>query len=360
MRRLSAISIATTCLLLNSCGGGGGSSSSAPAAPGPPAPPVITTVTSAQIEQSLGTTLQKPVFQCGTGSDSVTADAAPNSVTVFESGPVRPIALSADGQRLYVTNTPANCLEIYAVQGDTLRLASAISVGLEPVAVAERNANEVWVVTHLSDSVSVIRLDGTPRVLRTLVVGDEPRDIVFGGSNRDRAFVTAAARGQNRPGFNGLTLATAGQGRADVWVFDAAALDDTLNGKPLTILTLFADTPRALAVNADGSRVYAAPFMSGNRTTTLHRDAVGGAKPLPNRSADNVLAPGTGLIVRFDGSAWRDEVGADWSAKVKFTLPDFDLFAIDANAALPVVASQVSGVGGTLFNLAVHPATGRQ
>ena len=358
MRRLSAISIATTCLLLNSCGGGGGSSSSAPATPGPPAPPVITTVTSAQIEQSLGTSLQKPVFQCGTGSDSVTADAAPNSVTVFESGPVRPIALSADGQRLYVTNTPANCLEIYAVQGDTLRLASAISVGLEPVAVAERNANEVWVVNHLSDSVSVIRLDGTPRVLRTLVVGDEPRDIVFGGSNRDRAFVTAAARGQNRPGFNGLTLATAGQGRADVWVFDAAALDDTLNGKPLTILTLFADTPRALAVNADGSRVYAAPFMSGNRTTTLHRDAVGGAKPLPNRSADNVLAPGTGLIVRFDGSAWRDEVGADWSAKVKFTLPDFDLFAIDANAALPVVASQVSGVGGTLFNLAVHPATG--
>ena len=41
-------------------------------------------------------------------------------------------------------------------------------------------------------------------------------------------------------------------------------------------------------------------------------------------------------------SAWRDEAGTDWNAKVKFTLPDFDLFAIDANAALPVVASQVS------------------
>ncbi len=356
MRHASIVLFAL--IAIAGCGGGGGSSSSAPSTPTPPPPPVITTVTSAQIEIALGTTLQRPVFQCGTGTDSVTADAAPNSVTVFESGPVRPIALSADGTRLYVTNTPANCLEIYAVQGDTLRLASSISVGLEPVAVAERNANEVWVVNHLSDSVSVVRLDGTPRVLRTLLVGDEPRDIVFGGSNRDRAFITAAARGQNRPGFNGLSLATAGQGRADVWVFDAAALDDTLNGKPLTILTLFADTPRALAVNADGSRVYAAPFMSGNRTTTLHRDAVGSAKPLPNRSADNVVAPGTGLIVRFDGSAWRDEAGTDWNAKVKFTLPDFDLFAIDANAALPVVASQVSGVGGTLFNLAVHPTTG--
>ncbi len=356
MRHASIVLFAL--IAISGCGGGGGSSSSAPATPTPPPPVVTTTVTSAQIELALGTTLQKPVFQCGTGTDSLTADTAPNSVTVFESGPVRPIALSADGQRLYVTNTPANCLEIYAVQGDTLRLASAISVGLEPVAVAERNANEVWVVNHLSDSVSVVRLDGTPRVLRTLLVGDEPRDIVFGGSNRDRAFITAAARGQNRPGFNGLSLATAGQGRADVWVFDAAALDDTLNGKPLTVLTLFADTPRALAVNADGSRVYAAPFMSGNRTTTLHRDAVGSAKPLPNRSADNVVAPGTGLIVRFDGAAWRDEAGTDWSAKVKFTLPDFDLFAIDANAALPVVASQVSSIGSTLFNMAVHPTTG--
>ena len=312
----------------------------------------------AQVEQTLGATLQRPVFQCGTGTDSVSADTSPGSVTVFESGPVRPITLSADGQRLYVTNAPANCLEIYAVEGDNLRLASAVAVGLEPVAVAERNGNEVWVVNHLSDSVSVVRLDGTPRVLRTLLVGDEPRDIVFAGTNRDRAFITAAARGQNRPGFTNSSLSTPGQGRADVWVFDANALDDSLNGRPLTILTLFADTPRGLAASIDGSKVYAAPFMSGNRTTTLHRDAVGSAKPLPNRSADNVVAPGTGLIVRFDGSAWRDEAGTDWSAKVKFNLPDFDLFAIDANASVPTVTSQVSGLGTTLFNLAVHPLNG--
>ncbi|MCY7388569.1 MAG: hypothetical protein LH481_10975, partial [Burkholderiales bacterium] len=312
----------------------------------------------AQIEQSLGITLQRPVFQCGTGTDSVSADASPGSVTVFESGPVRPITLSADGQRLYVTNAPANCLEIYAVEGDTLRLASTVAVGLEPVAVSERNSNEVWVVNHLSDSVSVVRLDGTPRVLRTLLVGDEPRDVVFAGANRDRAFITAAARGQNRPGFVSTDLSTPGRGRADVWVFDANALDESLNGKPLTILTLFADTPRALAVSADGSKVYAAPFMSGNRTTVLHRDALGTGKPLPNRNIENITAPGTGLIVRFDGNAWRDEAGTDWSAKVKFTLPDFDLFAIDANAAIPAVTTQVSGVGTTLFNLAVHPLSG--
>ena len=125
-------------------------------------------------------------------------------------------------------------------------LRKASSVGLEPVAVAERNANEVWVVNHLSDSVSVVRLDGTPRVLRTLLVGDEPRDVVFAGTNRNRAFVTAANRGQNRPGFTSASLTTPGNGRADVWIFDAEQLDESLNGKPLTILTLPADVPREI------------------------------------------------------------------------------------------------------------------
>jgi DNA-binding beta-propeller fold protein YncE len=311
------------------------------------------------IEQTMGATLAKPVFQCGTGSDSATEDALPGSVTLFESGPVRPITLSADGKRLFVTNRPAHCLEIYAVEGDTLRLVSAVAVGLEPVAVAERNGNEVWVVNHLSDSVSVVRLDGTPRVLRTLQVGDEPRDIVFAGPNRDRAFITAAFRGQNRPNITTANLTTAGQGRADVWVFDAANLDDSLTGHPLTILTLFADTPRALAVSPDGATVYAAPLFSGNGTTTLHRDAVIFRKPAPSTSKDGVIAPETGLIVKFDGTAWRDETKKDWSSSVKFSLPDYDLFAIDANAALPTMKSRVSGVGTTLFNLAVHPQSGR-
>ena len=35
--------------------------------------------------------------------------------TEFESGPVRPIALSPDGQRLYAVNTPDDRLEIFDV-----------------------------------------------------------------------------------------------------------------------------------------------------------------------------------------------------------------------------------------------------
>ncbi len=352
--RLASLAIA---ILLCGCGSDG----TAPVSEGP-------TVTKAEIEKSLGDTLAKPVFQCGTQADTLTADAAPGSVVTFESGPVRPVALSADGQRLYVTNTPTHCLEIYAVEGDALRLASTVSVGLEPVAVAERNGNEVWVVNHLSDSVSVVRLDGTPRVLRTLQVGDEPRDIVFAGPGRDRAFITAAARGQNKPGFTSDYLTTPGVGRADVWVFDAANVGDDLNGKPLAIVNLRTEVPRALAASPDGASVYAAAFHSGNRTTTLHRDSlfqtVGNTntpflKPSSPSSLDGQAALRTGLIVRNKGTQWLDDTAKDWSDRVKFSIPDDDVFVIDAAAAAPTAQASFSGVGTTLFNMAVNPANGK-
>ena len=338
--------------LLSACGGGGDSTpASNPTSPNASTP--VPTPSTPPIEASQGTLLQNPVLQCGTSVDTLTADSAVNSVTVFESGPVRPLALSADGQRLYVVNGPAGCLEIYALNGDALSLVSSVSVGLEPVSIAERTSNELWVVNHLSDSVSVVRLDGTPRVLRTLQVGDEPRDIVFAGNNRDRAFITAANRGQNRPGFTSASLTTPGSGRADVWIFDAAQLEDSLNGKPLSIVTLPADVPRALAVSSDGRTVYAAAFMSGNRTTVLHRDAINTPKPGLTTSADGVQAPATGLIVRYEGTTWRDEARTDWSSQVKLTLSDEDVFAINASATIPSITDRFVGVGTTLFNMAV-------
>ena len=68
--------------------------------------------------------------------------------------------------------------------------------GMEPVSVAARNDNEVWVVNHLSDSVSIVDLSASPaKVVRTLLVGDEPRDIVFAGTGgTNRAFITTAHR----------------------------------------------------------------------------------------------------------------------------------------------------------------------
>src|SRR5215467_5697804 len=169
----------------------------------------------------------------------VTASAANSgSFVEFESGQVRPLALSPDRSRLFAVNTPDDRLEVFTVDGaGNLTHTGSVAVGLEPVAVAARTNGEVWVVNHLSDSVSIVDVSTSPpRVVRTLLVGDEPRDIVFAGTGGNRAFITCAHRGQNRPGDPQLT--TPGVGRADVWVF---APDPPT---ALPIITLFADTPR--------------------------------------------------------------------------------------------------------------------
>jgi DNA-binding beta-propeller fold protein YncE len=295
----------------------------------------------------------------------------------FESGQVRPIALSPDGSRLFVTNTPDNRLEIFSLATGSPVFQTSVPVGLEPVAVAARSDGEVWVVNHLSDSISIVDVASSPpRVVRTLLVGDEPRDILFAGPSRSRAFITAAHRGQNRPGDPQLT--TPGIGRADVWVFDTAALGARLGGTPLTILSLFGDTPRALASSPDGSIVYAAVFQSGNRTTALSEGAVcnggsaappcmvgglqvPGGLPAPNVNYANVPQPEVGLIVKYDPDAakWLDELGRNWNNAVKFSLPDLDVFEIDAMATPPVEVASHAGVGTVLFDMAVNPVSGK-
>jgi len=202
------------------------------------------------------------------------------SFTAFESGQVRPIAQSPDGTKLFVVNTPDNQLEIFDVNNGSPTYAESVTVGLEPVTVAAYSNDQVWVVNYLSDSVSIIDVSTSPaRVIKTLLVGDEPADIVFAGSGGDRAFITTAHRGQNslytdpaNPG----ELITPNIGRADVWVFDVGPTltDGSLGGAPLDIITLFGDTPKALTVSPDGNTVYAAVFKSGNQTTVLHEQVV--------------------------------------------------------------------------------------
>src|SRR5262245_33007315 len=132
------------------------------------------------------------------GLCAATQAEASQPYTLFESGQVRPLTLSPDGKLLFAVNTPDNRLEVFKVKKNALVHQASVPVGLEPVAVAARSNDEVWVVNHLSDSVSVVKLGGQDgRVVRTLLVGDEPRDIVFAGPGHKRAFITTAHRGQN-------------------------------------------------------------------------------------------------------------------------------------------------------------------
>ncbi|HET9062921.1 MAG TPA: YncE family protein, partial [Candidatus Binatia bacterium] len=298
------------------------------------------------------------------------------SFVAFESGQVRPLAMSSDGTHLFAVNTPDNRLEIFDIQSGTLVHRDSVSVGLEPVAVAARSNGEVWVVNHLSDSISIVDVSSIPpQVTRTLLVGDEPRDIVFAnGTAGQRAYVTTARRGQNSPVAPLLT--TPGLGRALVWAFDPENLGTTLTGTPLSIIELFGDTPRALAVSPDGNTVYAAVFHSGNRTTTVSEGGVcdggvgagscnvfdftmPGGLPAPNTNFDGTPQPEVGLIVKFDrlSGQWRDELGRNWNDYVRFSLPDYDVFAISNTTLAPI--SNIPGVGTVNFNMAVNPVSGK-
>ncbi len=311
------------------------------------------------------------------------ARAAPPNFIEFESGHVRPIAMSPSGTQLFAVNTPNDTLEIFNVTPQGLVFQARVPVGLEPVAVAARNNGEVWVVNHLSDSVSVITLAGTPHVVRTLLVGDEPRDIVFAGST-GRAFITTAHRGQQRtdPSIAGVEgagdpqMTTPSVPRADVWVFDPAHLGTTLGGTPVRIMTFFTDTPRALAVSADGNTVFVAGFKTGNQTSVVNEGRIctgfntnqpcllsdlsisPGGHLGPATDATGEPAPEVGMIVKYSNASghWEDELRRNWDNSIRFSLPDTDVFAVDANS-LSQTAS-FAHVGTTLFNMVVNPASG--
>jgi DNA-binding beta-propeller fold protein YncE len=299
---------------------------------------------------------------------------------VFESGPVRPVALTPDAALLAVTNLPDGSLELLDVDEIGLVHRCSVAVGIDPVAVAFRTATEAWVVNHVSDSISIVDVPSCS-VRRTLAVGDEPRDLVFAAG---RAFITTAHRGQRRldaeisdvVGAGDPELTIAGIGRADVWVFDGEDQGPVARGRPLAIVSAFGDTPRALAVAPDGATVWVAVFNSGNGTTALHEQVVcdgftgaapcivdgvevPGGNPGPAANVDGAPAPEVGLIVRHDPSTgrWLDELQRDWAGAVPFELPDYDVFAIDA-VSLTEHRAPIAGVGTTLFGMAFDPISG--
>lgn len=315
--------------------------------------------------------------------------SATASFITFESGQVRPLALSPDGTTLFAVNTPDNQLEIFDVNGgDPIHMGS-VQVGLEPVAVAARSNTEVWVVNHLSDSVSIVDIGANPpRVVRTLLVGDEPRDIVVAnGSVGDRVMITTARRGQNSANHStdpvDPLFTLPGVGRALVWVFDPDNLGSNLEGNPLSIISLFGDTPRALTVSPDGNIVYAAVFHSGNQTTAVSEGSVcttsgpniaanniqppcnilgqprpGGMLP-PHTDVHGDVRPEVGIIVKYNDATnqWEDEIGRSWNSEVRFDLPDLDVFAISTTSG--AVLDSYAHVGTINFNMVTNPASGK-
>jgi DNA-binding beta-propeller fold protein YncE len=326
---------------------------------------------------------------------TVTPPEAKADYIGFESAPVRPIAMTHDNSTLLVTNISNNRLEVFSInnQGDA-SFEHSIDVGLEPVAVAISN-NQAWVVNHLSDSISIIDMQSSPmRVVRTLLVGDEPRDIVFA---KGKAFITTAHRGQQRmnpklantEGAGDSKLHTPSIERADIWVFEQDQLGSSLGGKPTKIISLFGDTFRGLALSQDNSTLYAGVMNSGNQTTAVHEsvmcygfedDEYGaypcqvldtisspnglkdgylpGGRTAPGVNANGDYQPWTSMIVKYDEDSgqWQDTKGRNFSNGIRFNLPDLDVFAIDTETLIQ--KDSYAHVGTTLFNLVVNPKSG--
>ncbi|NNJ93122.1 MAG: hypothetical protein HKP57_00055 [Halobacteria archaeon] len=245
--------------------------------------------------------------------------------TLFEVDPVRPVAVLARSGLVAALNVPDDHLELFRPHPKGAKHCGSIKVGMRPVAVAvvkeRRHKAELWVVNHLSDSISVVRVHTRKchgEVIRTVRVGDEPRDIVVAKTPAgNRVLVTTAHRGQNHPdpetaGIADLTASAAEKallqrptGMADVLVFDPQ------EAELLQIINLFSDTPRALAlgpVNESGyhTSVYAAGFHTGNRTTVVAGEtarAVGLERLIELLEHGEIVATPNGeLVVKHPGS----------------------------------------------------------
>jgi YVTN family beta-propeller protein len=240
----------------------------------------------------------------------------------FEGKQTSPVRLSSDGTRLFVVNTPDARLSVFDVtQPSNPRLLAEIPVGIEPVSVNSRNNDEAWVVNEVSDSVSIVSVSRR-LVVDTLYVKDEPADVVFAGG---KAFVSAAR--------NNL-----------IAVFDATAR--TL----LTNIVVFGENPRALAVNTNETKVYAAFALSGNRTTIVPATKAPAQPPPTNPNLPP--PPQVGLIV----DATDPNYTLPKTNIIQYTMPDNDVVELDV--ATLAISRYFPRVGTVNLGLAIRPGSG--
>ena len=294
--------------------------------------------------------------------------AANAPFTLFETGQVRPLALSPDGALLFALNTPDGRLEIFSTRdpsGAPVRVAS-VPVGLEPVAVArDRPAKCGWSIICRTASASSTSAISRPRAWSAPYWWAMSRAIfVFAGPN------TTALSSPPRIAAKIRRSIHSSPRRA--WAARMSGCSTPTNlgahagGQPLTIITLFA-TRRARWP----SRPTEHRLCGGVSFRQWHHHHFRGIHPSQRRlrrtpTVQGMPAPATGLIVKFrvrarripDALAGRSQ--SNWDAAVRLSLPDKDVFAINAaaNPPAPDAGRGLHGVGTVLFNMAVNPVSG--
>src|SRR5436309_1915469 len=108
----------------------------------------------------------------------------------FETAPVRPVALGPDGRTLAVCNLPDNRVELFDVSQGVPVPTGSVPVGLDPVAARFASSNELWVVNHISSSISIVDV-ASRLVVATVETPGGPSDVVFAG-NPLRAWISCS------------------------------------------------------------------------------------------------------------------------------------------------------------------------
>jgi YVTN family beta-propeller protein len=276
-----------------------------------------------------------------------TAQAPPPAYANFEGAQTNPVRLSTDGTHMFAVNTANASLSVFDVTTPASpRLLEEIPVGVEPVSVNPRTADEVWVVNEVSNSISVVSLS-QKIVTATINVGlmkppalptpafAEPMDVVFE---------------------NGLAYVSIS--RANTILVLNATTHSFVEALPV-----FGGNPRALAVSPDGSKVYAAFAISGNgstlvpthdncpQTPPVNSECVYPQPNYTNPKYASAPIPPVGVIV----SAKNPPAG--FGQFVTYQMPDNDVAIINTGST-PSVAGYYSAVGTINLGLAVNPVTG--
>lgn len=261
----------------------------------------------------------------------------------FESPQVHPLDITPDGLTLVAVNTADGQLEVFNIVGGLPVRRGSVPVGVDPVSVRVRSNGEAWVVNQISDSVSVVDL-ASMRVTRTILVGDEPADVVFAGPKGSKAFVSLAL--SNR----------------------LVSFDPNAAAPTFTTTAIQGSQPRALATSPDGTKVYLAVFESGNKTTVIPRASVsnaagpyGGVNPPPNsgtafdppRAAGQPAPPAVALIARKNAAGqWMDDNNHNWTSRITWDVVDNDIAVVDAST---LATTYVTGLMNTVAGIGVAP-----
>ena len=249
----------------------------------------------------------------------------------YESAQVHPLALTPDGTKLLVCNTPDARLAVFDITGVAPVRIGEIPVGLEPVSVCARTNGEVWVVNNLSDDVSIVDLTNM-NVKATLKVGDEPSDVVFAGTP-ERAWVSVTQEDCIKL-YDPANLATAPQ-----------------------VIAVPARSPRSLSVGPNKRWVYAAIFNSNHGASILPAAIAGDslAPFSPPVAAGLPAPPKVGMLINRASGIWRDVNFKNWNAAIPYNVPLTELFQYDANTR---TQTRVNGdIATIMMGTDVNPVT---